>query len=55
MYNPNFRQLVHIGYKVAAELGKRYHDAVTDHQEVIGRNVTENLYKRHFVPLLLGK
>jgi hypothetical protein len=25
-YNPNFRQLIHVGYKVASEYGKEYTD-----------------------------
>ena len=46
-YNPNFRQLLHVGYKVAAQLGDRYTNALEKHEEVIARNVTENMYDRH--------
>ncbi|MDI6774323.1 MAG: tagaturonate epimerase family protein [Verrucomicrobiota bacterium] len=46
-FNPNFRQLLHVGYKVAAELGPRYLQALDASAEVIGRNVTENVYSRH--------
>jgi hypothetical protein len=46
-YNPNFRQLIHIGYKVAAELGDQYYKALKKFSDVIGKNVTENIYKRH--------
>ena len=46
-YNPNFRQLLHVGYKVAAELGDKYYEALEKFSDVIGRNVTENIYKRH--------
>ena len=54
-FNPSFRQLIHVGYKVAAELGPRYLDALEAHKLVVGRRVTTNLYERHLVPLFLGK
>ncbi len=50
-YNQHFRQLLHVGFKVAAQLGDTYLDALKDNAEVIGRNVTENIYERHMVPL----
>lgn len=53
-FNPDFRQLLHIGYKVAAELGPEYLQALDTYEEHIGRNVADNLYLRHFVPLFLG-
>ncbi|MDR1624969.1 MAG: tagaturonate epimerase family protein [Spirochaetia bacterium] len=46
-YNLNFRQLVHVGYKVAAELGDRYYKALEDNEKVVAQNVTENLLERH--------
>lgn len=46
-YNPNFRQLLHVGYKVAAQMGERYTDALEKHEEVIAKNVTENMFDRH--------
>jgi hypothetical protein len=46
-YNLNFRQLVHVGYKVAAELGERYYRALDDNEKVVAQNVTENLLERH--------
>ena len=54
-FNPSFRQLLHVGYKVAAELGPRYLDALEAHKGVVGRRVTANLYDKHLVPLFLGK
>ncbi|HCA79103.1 MAG TPA: hypothetical protein DEP53_05145 [Bacteroidetes bacterium] len=53
-YNLHVRQLLHIGYKVAAEMGDRYLTMLDRAKEVIGQNVTENLYQRHIVPLFLG-
>ncbi|MCE4565129.1 hypothetical protein INQ51_12490 [Maribellus sp. CM-23] len=46
-YNPNFRQLIHVGYKVAAEMGERYTDLLKKHSEVVGSCVEENIYERH--------
>ncbi len=53
-YNPHFRQLLHVGFKVAAKMGARYTDALEQHAEVIGRNVTENLFERHIRPVFLA-
>jgi tagaturonate epimerase len=53
-YDPNLRQLLHVGYKVAAEMGGRYIAALEKHAEVIAVNVTDNLYERHIRPLFLG-
>ena len=52
-YNPHFRQLLHVGYKVAAEMSNRYLDALGTYEDVIADNVTENIYQRHIRPLLL--
>ena len=54
-YNPHLRQLLHVGYKVAAEMGRRFTAALERHAEVIAANVTHNLYQRHIRPLFLGK
>ena len=53
-YNPSLRQLLHVGYKVAAKMGERYLDMLESNEEIVGRNVTENLYNRHIVPLFIG-
>jgi len=50
-YNPGFRQLIHVGYKVAAELGDEYTDAVRAEKKVIGACVTENIFDRHITRL----
>ncbi|MBN2216453.1 MAG: hypothetical protein JW719_03655 [Pirellulales bacterium] len=52
-YNPHVRQLLHVGYKVAAELGDRYLDALDKHAETVGQNVAENIFARHLRPLFL--
>ena len=46
-YNPNLRQLIHIGYKVASEMGTKYTDLLKQHADVIGQCVEENIYDRH--------
>jgi len=53
LYDPNFRQLLHLAYKIAAELGGEFTGALEEHEEVIARNVTENIYNRHIKPLFM--
>jgi hypothetical protein len=55
LYDLNFRQLLHVGYKVAAEMGDRYLKALDQHAEIIGQNVAENIFERHIKVLFLGK
>ena len=47
LYNPSFRQLIHVSYKIAAELGDEYYPALEKHTDVIGEQVIENLCERH--------
>ncbi len=53
-YNQHFRQLVHVGYKVAAEMGDRYYQALDAHERAIAPLVTENLLEKHLKPLFLS-
>ena len=53
-YNLHLRQLLHVGYKVAAEMGDRYLQMLKDSREIIGKNVTENLFDRHIRTIFLG-
>ncbi len=53
-YNPHFRQLLHVGYKIAAKMGERYLRMLGECEESISRNVTANLYERHIEPLFLA-
>ena len=46
-YNPNFRQLIHVGYKVAAEMGEKYTALLKQYTEIVGECVEENIYDRH--------
>ncbi len=52
-YNPNFRQLLHVAYKIAAEMGTRFSDALKKYENIIAQNVTENIYERHIKPLFI--
>jgi hypothetical protein len=52
-FNPKVRQLLHVGYKVAAKMGDRYLDMLRRSEESISRNVTENIFDRHIKPLFL--
>jgi len=53
-FNPHFRQLLHVGFKVAAQLGDRYLSMLKQCEPTIARNVTGNLYDRHLKPLFLS-
>jgi hypothetical protein len=54
-YNSSFRQLLHVGFKVAAKMGSRYLGLLEANEAIIARNVTENLFDRHIAPVFLGK
>jgi hypothetical protein len=53
-FNPSLRQLLHVGFKIAAKLGDRYLSLVRQNREVVARNVTHNLFERHLKPVFLG-
>jgi hypothetical protein len=53
-FNPSFRQLLHVGFKVAAQMGDRYLKMLRACESAVSRNVTANLYERHLKPLFVG-
>jgi hypothetical protein len=53
-YNPSFRQLLHVGFKIAAKMGPRYIQALEANEDIIAKNVTANLFERHIKPVFLG-
>jgi hypothetical protein len=53
-FNPQFRQLLHCGYKIAAEYGDTYFNALNKYKDIIAKNVTENIFERHIKPLFIG-
>nr|HPG97157.1 tagaturonate epimerase family protein [Rectinema sp.] len=54
MMQPGMRQLMHVGFKIAAEMGKEYLDALEEYRESVSRNVRYNLYARHLEPIIFG-
>ncbi len=50
-YNPHLRQLIHVGFKVAAQLGTEFTDALDANAEIVHRNVKQNFLERHIVPI----
>jgi len=50
-FNPDFRQFMHVSYKVAAELGERYLQALDANAPTVAAHVTENIYRRHLQPI----
>jgi hypothetical protein len=46
-YRNAFRQFLHVSFKVAAEMGSVYTDALKANRDIIARNVTHNLLHRH--------
>ena len=54
-YNPSFRQLLHVGFKIAAKMGPRYLEALEANEAMVAKNVTENLWERHIKPVFLGQ
>jgi tagaturonate epimerase len=53
LYNADFRQLLHVSFKIAAKMGPRFTEAVRENEDIIGRGVTENLFERHIRPVFL--
>jgi hypothetical protein len=54
-FNPSLRQLIHVGFKIAAMMGERYLKMLKTCEESITRNVTGNLYDRHIKPLFVDR
>jgi hypothetical protein len=54
-FNSSFRQLLHVGFKVAAKMGDQYLGLLKKFQASVAKNVTENLFDRHIKPLFLEK
>ena len=52
-YDPNVRQLLHVGFKIAAMMGETYIEALHANRGIVSRCVTGNLLERHIKPLFL--
>ena len=53
-FNAHMRQLLHVSFKVAAKHGARYTDMLKANAEIVGGEVTKNIYERHLRPLFVG-
>jgi tagaturonate epimerase len=53
-YNSSLRQLVHVGFKIAAKMGARYTTMLERYEGRVSENVTRNLFERHIRPVFLG-
>ena len=51
LYNPDFRQLVHVSYKIAAELAPEFYAALERNTDVVALQVKENILDRHIARL----
>jgi len=54
LYDRNFRQLLHVAYKVAAEMGDEFTGLLESCRAAIAGNVEENLYRRHIKAVFPG-
>ena len=53
-FNIHFRQLVHISFRIAAEMREQYLPLLKAHRGQIETCVSENILKRHVEPLFMG-
>jgi len=54
LFNGSLRQLIHVGFKVAAQMGDHYLKLLKECESSVSRNVTTNLFERHIKPLFLA-
>jgi hypothetical protein len=50
-YNPNMRQLIHVGYKLAALRMDEYFKLLDENEKIVSLCVYENMYNRHICRL----
>lgn len=50
-FNPNMRQLIHVGYKLAALKMDEYFRLLDAYKQIVSENVFENIYNRHICRL----
>ncbi len=53
-FNPHLRQLLHVGFKIAAKKGARYLDLIRANQAIVAKKVTGNLFDRHIKAIFLS-
>jgi len=52
-YNLHFRQMLHVAFRIAAEMGDTYIDALEEFEPVVAQNVTANIFERHLKAVFL--
>ncbi|MGB4291326.1 MAG: tagaturonate epimerase family protein [Bacteroidales bacterium] len=50
-YNPDMRQLIHVGYKLAAQKMEKYIELLEKNKDIVSKCVYENIYNRHICSL----
>jgi tagaturonate epimerase len=53
-FNLHVRQLLHVSFKLAAKAGSRYIDLLKANEDIVAKQVTENIFERHMRLLFLG-
>jgi hypothetical protein len=53
-FNIHLRQMLHIAFKIAAEMGARYTSALDNNEASVSASVTGNILNRHLKPLFIG-
>jgi tagaturonate epimerase len=53
-YNINLRQMLHVAFKIAAEMGTRYTSALDTYEPAVRASVNGNILNRHLKPLFIG-
>ena len=53
-FNAHVRQLLHVSFKLAAKAGARYPDLLMANEAIVAKNVTENIFNRHMLPLFVS-
>jgi hypothetical protein len=54
-HDPDLRQLLHVGYKIAAQQGPQYLSLLDTHRSAISPLVTANLFQRHIKPIFIDQ
>lgn len=53
-FNIHLRQMLHVAFKIAAEMGTRYTSALDTYENAVGASVTGNILNRHLKPLFIA-
>lgn len=53
VFNIHLRQMLHVAFKIAAEMGTRYTSALDKYENSVSASVTGNILNRHLKPLFI--